>query len=102
MLGFKNQKPGKDQANANSKTIKSGVTMAQPQPQSQAQPPRPVAEPPAARPESARPQTTSSIGTGMSITGTVECNGPAEIFGRIDGQIRASELLIGEGARIEG
>jgi cytoskeletal protein CcmA (bactofilin family) len=44
----------------------------------------------------------SSIGSGMSIVGTVECNGPAQVFGRIDGELRASDLLIGDGAQLEG
>jgi cytoskeletal protein CcmA (bactofilin family) len=44
----------------------------------------------------------SSIGSSMSIVGTVECNGPAQVFGRIDGELRASELLIGDGAHLDG
>jgi cytoskeletal protein CcmA (bactofilin family) len=28
--------------------------------------------------------------------------GPAQVFGRIEGELRASDLLIGEGAQIEG
>ena len=38
----------------------------------------------------------------MSITGKIECNGPAQVFGRIEGELRASELVIGDGARVEG
>jgi cytoskeletal protein CcmA (bactofilin family) len=38
----------------------------------------------------------------MSIVGNIECNGPAQIFGRIEGEVRASDLLIGDGAQIEG
>src|SRR5919109_4013895 len=44
----------------------------------------------------------SCIGTGMSIVGKIECNGPAQVFGRIEGEVRASELLIGAGAEVEG
>ena len=66
------------------------------------QPQRSLADQSAAKAEPAKPQMTSSIGVGMSIVGTVECNGPAQIFGRIEGQIRASDLLIGEGAQVEG
>ena len=44
----------------------------------------------------------SCIGSGMSIVGNIECNGPAQVFGRIEGEVRASDLLIGEGAQIEG
>src|SRR5829696_5070642 len=38
----------------------------------------------------------------MSIVGNVECSGSAQVFGRIEGELRASELLIGEGAQIQG
>ena len=44
----------------------------------------------------------SCIGSGMSIVGNVECSGPAQVFGRIEGELRATELVIGEGAQIEG
>src|SRR5215510_6608067 len=38
----------------------------------------------------------------MSIVGNIECNGPAQIFGRIEGELRASDLLIGNDALVEG
>jgi cytoskeletal protein CcmA (bactofilin family) len=65
---------------------------------------RPVVEQVEPRPE---PTTTKSgpdscIGSGMSIVGNIECNGPARVFGRIEGELRASDLLIGEGAMIDG
>ena len=44
----------------------------------------------------------SCIGAGMSIVGTIECNGPAQVFGRIEGELRASDLLVGDGATIDG
>ena len=44
----------------------------------------------------------SCIGSGMSIVGNIECNGPAQVFGQIKGELRASELLIGDGANVEG
>jgi cytoskeletal protein CcmA (bactofilin family) len=46
--------------------------------------------------------TSSCIGSGMSIVGNIECDGPAQVFGRIKGELRASNLLIGDGAQIEG
>jgi cytoskeletal protein CcmA (bactofilin family) len=46
--------------------------------------------------------TRSCIGSGMSIVGNIECNGPAQVFGRIKGELRASDLIIGDGAEIEG
>ncbi len=53
------------------------------------------------------PTTTKSgpdsrIGSGMSIVGKIECNGPAQVFGRIEGELRASDLLVGDGATIDG
>jgi len=44
----------------------------------------------------------SCIGAGMTIVGNIECNGPAQVFGRIKGELRASDLIIGDGAEIEG
>src|SRR5215212_8180810 len=44
----------------------------------------------------------SCIGSGMAIVGKVECSGSAQVFGRIQGELRASDLLIGEGAQIQG
>jgi len=44
----------------------------------------------------------SCIGAGMSIVGKIECNGPAQVFGRIEGEVRASDLLVGDGATIDG
>jgi cytoskeletal protein CcmA (bactofilin family) len=38
----------------------------------------------------------------MSIVGKIECNGAAQVFGRIEGELRASDLLVGEGATIDG
>ena len=46
--------------------------------------------------------TRSCIGSGMSIVGNIECNGPAQVFGRIKGELHASDLIIGDGAEIEG
>ena len=68
------------------------------------QPSRTVVEEVASGPE---PTTTKSgpdsrIGSGMSIVGKIECNGPAQVFGRIEGELRASDLQISEGAQVEG
>ena len=52
----------------------------------------------------ARPKagTASCIGSDMSIVGKIDCNGPAQVFGRIEGEVRASDLQISDGAQIEG
>jgi cytoskeletal protein CcmA (bactofilin family) len=65
---------------------------------------RTVVEQVASGPE---PATTKSgpdsrIGSGMSIVGKIECNDAAQVFGRIEGELRASDLLVGEGATIDG
>src|SRR5262249_33007870 len=44
----------------------------------------------------------SCIGSGMTIVGNVECSGPAQVFGRIEGELRATDLVIGEGGQVEG
>ena len=46
--------------------------------------------------------TASCIGSDMSIVGNIECKGPAQVFGRIEGELRASDLLINDGAQVEG
>jgi cytoskeletal protein CcmA (bactofilin family) len=46
--------------------------------------------------------TASCIGSDMSIVGKIDCNGPAQVFGRIEGELRASDLLISDGAQVEG
>jgi cytoskeletal protein CcmA (bactofilin family) len=69
------------------------------------QPSHTVVEQVAPRPEpttTRKPGPDSCIGSGMSIVGNIECNGPAQVFGRIKGEVRASDLLIGDGAQIEG
>jgi len=44
----------------------------------------------------------SCLGCGMLIVGNIECKGQAQVFGRIEGELRASDLLIGNGAQVEG
>jgi cytoskeletal protein CcmA (bactofilin family) len=61
-----------------------------------------VVEQAAASPPVPKAGTGSCIGSGMSIVGNIKCNGPAQVFGRIEGELRASDLLIGNGAQVEG
>jgi cytoskeletal protein CcmA (bactofilin family) len=49
-----------------------------------------------------KPGAASCIGSDMSIVGKIECNGPAQIFGRIEGELRASDLQIHDGAQVDG
>jgi cytoskeletal protein CcmA (bactofilin family) len=78
-----------------------------------APPQRMTVEPPAKRPEpagrpelmskpAAKPETVSSIGSSMSIVGQVVCTGQARVFGRVEGELRVSDLLLGEGSQVEG
>ena len=61
-----------------------------------------VEQPPPGAEPTTNAGTRSCIGSGMSIVGNIECNDPAQVFGRIQGELRASDLLIGEGAQVEG
>jgi cytoskeletal protein CcmA (bactofilin family) len=68
-----------------------------------AQPQHSVVEQAAVRLEpTTKAGTASCIGSDMSVVGNIECNGPARVFGRIKGDLRASDLLIGDGAQVEG
>ncbi len=44
----------------------------------------------------------STLGQGMLITGNIVCAGSVQIFGRVIGDIHASQLMICPGARVEG
>jgi cytoskeletal protein CcmA (bactofilin family) len=110
LSGFKGKAPEKDQNTAGSGPPSFLAAGAPPQ--------RPTAEPPVARPEpmprpelmtkpaskpvTTKPETLSSIGAGMSIAGQVVCTGQARVFGRVEGELRVSDLLLGEGAHVEG
>ena len=91
---FKSKAPEKDQ-DAAANLVEAVGRAVQQQP--------PVVEQPPAKPGPATSAATRScIGSGMSIVGNIECNGPAQVFGRVKGELRASDLLIGDGAQIEG
>jgi cytoskeletal protein CcmA (bactofilin family) len=44
----------------------------------------------------------SSISAGMTIVGKVSGEGTVKIFGRVEGELRATSVLIAEGAQVEG
>jgi cytoskeletal protein CcmA (bactofilin family) len=90
---FKSKAPEKDQSTA--ATLEEAVGRAVQQQHS-------VVEHPLGREPMTKSGTSSCIGSGMSIVGNIECNGPAQVFGRIKGDVRASDLLIGDGAQVEG
>jgi cytoskeletal protein CcmA (bactofilin family) len=91
---FKSKAPEKDQDAAANLVEAVGRAVQQQPPVVEQQPARPGPTTNAA--------TRSCIGSGMSIVGNIECNGPAQVFGRVKGELRASDLLIGDGAQIEG
>jgi cytoskeletal protein CcmA (bactofilin family) len=44
----------------------------------------------------------SKFGAGTLITGNIVCDGAAEIFGRVLGDIQAAQITVGDGAQVEG
>lgn len=48
------------------------------------------------------PESTSSISSGMSIVGKIVSDGTVKIFGRVEGELHASSVLICDGAQVEG
>ena len=92
---FKSKGPEKDQDVAANAAEAVGRALQQPQSVVEQSPPR-------REPTTNAAATRSCIGSGMSIVGNIECNGPAQVFGRIKGELRASDLLIGDGAQVEG
>ena len=50
---------------------------------------------------SATPEV-SSISSGLSIVGTIVGHGAVTIFGHVEGELRASTIVIAEGAQMEG
>jgi len=57
---------------------------------------------PSPEPPALKSEPDSRIGSDMSIVGNIECKGPAQVFGRIEGEVRASDLQISDGATIDG
>jgi cytoskeletal protein CcmA (bactofilin family) len=83
---------------APSRETKSGGAVAQPQQSGVAQP-RATPQTPEA-PGAA--ETISTLGPGMAIIGKIDCQGTLQIFGRIEGELRATKVLIGSGAQFDG
>ena len=49
-----------------------------------------------------QPEAASSISSGLSIVGKIIGHGALTIFGHVEGTVRASTIVIAEGAQIEG
>jgi cytoskeletal protein CcmA (bactofilin family) len=96
MLGIKG-KPDQATPAATNPTTSTPTSVAAPPP------PRPaVTAPPPAPGAPVRPESICSIGSGTSIVGNIVCDGPAQFYGHIEGEVRGSELLIGDGAEVVG
>jgi cytoskeletal protein CcmA (bactofilin family) len=117
LSSFKGKGPEKDHNPAGSSPPSFLNVGASPQRFGAEQPvrPEPLRPEPAHRPEpparpelmtksppAPKPETVSSIGSGMSIVGQVVCTGQARVFGRIEGELRVSDLLLAESAQVEG
>jgi cytoskeletal protein CcmA (bactofilin family) len=46
--------------------------------------------------------SSSVIGAGLTITGNLECKGELHIDGKVEGEIRARRIIIGQGAHTTG
>ena len=90
---FKSKAPEKDKNAAANAPEVTGKTVQQQ---------HSVVEQVAASPPVPKAGTASCIGSGMSIVGNIKCNGLVQVFGRIEGELCASDLLIGNGAQVEG
>ena len=51
---------------------------------------------------SAAPEGASSISSGLSIVGKIVGEGTLGIFGHVEGEVHASTVQIGDGAKVEG
>jgi cytoskeletal protein CcmA (bactofilin family) len=89
-----------DQAPPPAPTPAKPAVAAAPSPPQPAPPRSAEAAPASATP--ARPEAICSIGSGTSIVGNITCDGPAQFYGHIEGEVRGSDLLIGEGAEVVG
>jgi cytoskeletal protein CcmA (bactofilin family) len=70
-----------------------------PVPSSVQQPVRPAAAKP---PEQASADQVSTISRGMTVVGKIFGEGTLNVFGQVEGELRALNVLINEGARVEG
>jgi cytoskeletal protein CcmA (bactofilin family) len=52
--------------------------------------------------DASEPQEASSINSGLSIVGKITGHGALTIFGNVDGEVRASSVVIAKGAQMVG
>ena len=70
-----------------------------PLPSAVQQPERPAAAKP---PEQGSAEQVSTISRGMTIVGKIFGEGTLNVFGQVEGELRALNVLVNEGARVEG
>jgi cytoskeletal protein CcmA (bactofilin family) len=109
LSSFKGKAPDKDQKESGGSPVTPPV--APPQRPSTMPAQRPASEQAGVkadpRPEPmskpvAKMDTVSTIGSSMSIVGQVVCTGQARVYGRVEGELRVSDLLLGDGSQVEG
>src|SRR6266699_1831751 len=91
---FKSKAPEKDQNAATNVAEVVGRTVQQQY--------SVVEQPPPMREPTTDAVPRSCIGSGMSIVGNIECKGPAQVFGRVKGTIRAVRVKLQNGGSVEG
>jgi cytoskeletal protein CcmA (bactofilin family) len=57
---------------------------------------------PGGRPLGVEPGAVSCIGADMTVVGKVVCASRMQVLGRVEGDVQAGELVIGDGAQIQG
>jgi cytoskeletal protein CcmA (bactofilin family) len=55
-----------------------------------------------AKEDTLQPEAASSISSGLSVIGKIIGHGALTIFGHVEGEVRASTIVIAKGARIKG
>jgi cytoskeletal protein CcmA (bactofilin family) len=75
----------------------------QPQPRPQPQPQVPAQRPLATKPvEPASADQVSTISRGMTVIGKIVGDGTLNVFGQVEGELQALNVMVNEGARVEG
>lgn len=60
----------------------------------------PASRPPVER--TTKAEVISTFGPGLSVVGKISSDHAMQIFGKVEGELRASQVLIGDGAEVNG
>ena len=63
---------------------------------------RPPLTQPTARAARGQESDVSSISSAMTVVGKITGSGAVQVFGRVEGELQASTVLINDGAEVEG